>query len=91
MAATVSGALRLAQNTSPDIAIFDVRLGGRQDGNEGAIQLRCFLDMPVVFLTVHGDEGTRAQPKRANPAAYLYKPVHPQIITAIEEALGEPD
>jgi hypothetical protein len=46
---------------------------GKQDGNEGAIQLRRFLDIPVVFLTVQGDEGTQAQPKR---------PIQPRISTS---------
>jgi DNA-binding NarL/FixJ family response regulator len=92
LAATVSDASRLAQNTSPDIAIFDVRLGRQADGNEGAIQLRRFLDIPVVFLTVQDDEGsTRAQPKRPIQPRISTSRCIPQIITAIEEALGKPD
>ena len=88
VAASVSDALRIAQNTRPDIAIFDVRLAGKRDGIEGAVQLRQIWDVPVVFLTAQGDEGTRTRAAFLNPAAYLVKPVHSQqIIVAVETAL----
>jgi DNA-binding response OmpR family regulator len=51
IAATVSDALCLAQNTGPDLAIFDIQLAGKRDGIEGAALLRSLLDIPVVFLT----------------------------------------
>jgi DNA-binding response OmpR family regulator len=88
VAATVSDALILAENTRPDLAIFDVRLAGRRDGIEGAMLLRGIMEIPVLFLTAQGDEGTRARAAALNPAAYLYKPVHAQeIIAAVENAL----
>ena len=40
VAASVNDALCLAENTHPDLAIFDVRLAGRRDGIEGAAILR---------------------------------------------------
>ena len=58
IAATVSDALCLAQNTRPDLAIFDIELAGKRDGIEGAALLRSLLDIPVVFLTGQGDEAT---------------------------------
>ena len=36
VAASVSNALCLAQNTQPDLAIFDVQLAGKPRGIEGA-------------------------------------------------------
>ena len=88
VAATVGDALCIAQNTPPDIAIFDVRLAGKRDGIEGAVQLRRILNIPVLFLTAQGDEATRARAAFLNPAAYLLKPVHSQqIIIALQKAL----
>jgi DNA-binding NarL/FixJ family response regulator len=57
IAATVGDALCLAQNTRPDLAIFDIQLAGKRDGIEGAALLRSLLDIPVVFLTGQGDAG----------------------------------
>jgi DNA-binding NarL/FixJ family response regulator len=88
VAATVSDALCLAQNTHPDLVIFDVRLAGKQDGIEGARLLRQIMDIPVVFLTGQGDRETRARAQFVNPAAYLVKPVSPaRIFSAVEAAL----
>jgi DNA-binding NarL/FixJ family response regulator len=88
VAATVTDALCLAQNTHPDLAIFDIRLAGKRDGIEGAALLRGILDIPVVFLTGQGDETTRARADAVHPAAYLCKPASPQqIVAAVREAL----
>ena len=87
VAAAVSDALCLAENTHPDLAIFDVRLAGRRDGIEGAAILRDTLGLPVVFITAHGDPATRRRADAVEPVAYLEKPVHPRhLIRAVEHA-----
>jgi DNA-binding response OmpR family regulator len=88
VAAAVSEALRIARTTRPDL-LFDVRLRGNCDGIEGAVLLRSFLDIPVVFLTGQSDEGTRARALAVKPAPYLCKPAEPQdILAAVDKALG---
>ena len=88
VAARVSVALTIAQNTPPDVAILDVRLAGERDGIEGAVQLRRILDIPVVFLTAQGDEDTWARAALLNPAGYFVKPMHSeQIVAALHKAL----
>jgi DNA-binding NarL/FixJ family response regulator len=59
VAATVSDALVVAANTKPDVAVVDVRLGGRRDGIEGAQLLREQFGVAVVFLTAQTDLGTK--------------------------------
>ena len=87
VAARVSDALTIAQNTPPDVAILDVRLAGKRDGIEGAVQLRRILNIPVVVLTAQADEDTRARAAFLNPAGYLVKPVHSeQIVAALQKA-----
>ena len=89
VAASVRDALQLAQNTRPDLAIFDVCLRGKRDGIEGATLLKGFLDIPVVFLTGQSDQGTRDRALAVKPAAYLCKPAGPQeIMAAMDKALG---
>jgi len=92
VAATVSDALCLAENTRPDLAIFDVRLAGKRDGIEGAALLRQRLGLPVVFVSAEEDAATRSRAAALEPVAVLEKPVHPrQLITAIESAIGGAD
>lgn len=50
-------------------------------------------DIPVVFVTGHGDVDTVVQAKRLNPAGYVLKPVQADILAARLSALlnlGEP-
>lgn len=90
VAATVSDALCIAQNSHPDLAIFDIHLAGKRDGIEGASLLRTILDIPVVFLTAQTDEGTRARAAAVQHSAYVCKPASPQqIVTAVEGALRQ--
>ena len=89
VAASVNDALCLAQNTKPDLAIFDARLEGRRDGIEGAALLREIVDIPVVFLTAQGDKEMNARVEDLNPASHLRKPLGSQeIVAAVEIALG---
>jgi DNA-binding NarL/FixJ family response regulator len=91
LAATVADAPCLAQNTSADLAIFDVRLAGKRDGSEGAALLRGVVDIPVVFLTGQTDQATRDRAEAVPCAAYLSKPVSAlQIVAAVEQALDDP-
>ena len=89
IAATVTDALEIAENTRPDLAIFDVRLAGRRDGIEGAALLRECLGLPSVFVTAQGDEATRQRGSLVGAVGYPDKPVHPQeLIRVVEEAVG---
>ena len=91
VAATVTDALCLAQNTNPDLAIFDILLAGNRDGIEGAALLREMADIPVVFLAGQNDQGTRDRAEAVPCAAYLRKPVSaPEIVAAVEQALHDP-
>src|SRR5512145_1937272 len=88
-AATVSQALLLAENTRPDLALFDVHLAGRRDGIEGAALLRERLGLPAVLVTAQADEGTRERARRVGAVAYLTKPVRlSQLVTVVEEAVS---
>jgi DNA-binding NarL/FixJ family response regulator len=87
VAASVNDALCLAENTHPDLAIFDVRLAGRRDGIEGAAILRDRLGLSVVFVTARGEPATRRRAAIVEPVAYLEKPVHARrLIKAVEKA-----
>ena len=75
-AAVASGeeALRRAAEDPPDLVLMDIRLKGRCDGIETALQLRQRFDIPVIYLTAHADSETLNRAKLAEPLGYLVKP-----------------
>ena len=88
VAANVTDALCVAENTHPDLAIFDIQLQGKRDGIEGARLLRQRFNVPVIFMTAGIEQETRARASKVGPAAYLTKPVHPKrLFGAIESVL----
>ena len=89
IAATVSEALILAENTKPDLALVDVRLAGQHNGIEGVVLLRRQFGLPIIFLTdeVDGEAAWRAA--EVGPVEYLVRPVHtPQLVEAIRTAVS---
>jgi PAS domain S-box-containing protein len=81
-------AIRLAEETRPDLVLMDIRLKGEMDGVEAAAHIRARLDIPVVFLTAYADEVTVQRAKISGPFGYLRKPlVDRELQTAIEIAV----
>lgn len=70
--------------------ILDVRMPGI-----GGVELRRYLelaghDIPVVFITAHGDDSTRAQALGENVVGFLTKPFSDEaLLEAIGRALGQ--
>ena len=69
--------------------ILDVRMPGI-----GGVELRRYLELaghetPVIFITAHGDDSTRAQALGANVVDFLTKPFSDEaLLEAIGRALG---
>jgi len=88
IAATLSEALILAENTTPDLALVDVRLAAQHDGIEGAVLLRKQFGLPVIFLTSEVDRDAVWRAAEVGPVEYLLKPVHTrQLVEAIRTAM----
>jgi DNA-binding NtrC family response regulator len=67
-------ALRMAEETRPDLVLMDIRLGGAMDGVEAAENIRSRFGTPVVFLTAYADDETLARAKGVGPFGYVLKP-----------------
>jgi chemotaxis response regulator CheB len=90
MAAVSSGedALLAAQEL-PDLALVDIRLGGRLDGIETARILRDQFKVGVIYTTAHDDDETIRRLKSTLPHGYLGKPIRSRDLHgAIEVALS---
>ena len=70
------GAVEQAADLNADLVLMDVRLAGRMDGIEAARLIREQRGTPVIFITAHGDQATRAHIDRLLPGApVLAKPI----------------
>ena len=84
VADNAQAALRLAEETRPDLVLMDINLAGSVDGVLTASGMRG-MEIPVIFLTAHYDEATLARAKKASPVGYITKPFEPhQLSVTIE-------
>ena len=89
VAADSDAAVDLARREKPDLVLMDIRIQGVRDGIDTAAQLRTELDLPVVFLTAHGDAATIERAHRARPLGYLLKPFkRPDLQNVVSIALA---
>ena len=63
-AATADDAVRLAREKRPDIVIMDIRLRGKRDGVDAAIELFQQHGIRTIFATAHADPETRKRAER---------------------------
>jgi two-component system cell cycle sensor histidine kinase/response regulator CckA len=87
-ASTAEEALDLAPGA--EIVLMDIRIDGKRDGIEAALELRARHHLPVLFLTAHADRATLDRAKTAGPFGYIVKPLGPAALqTGIEMAIAK--
>jgi chemotaxis response regulator CheB len=73
----------------PDLALVDIRLGGKLDGIETAGVLTSRFKIPVIYTTSYDDDETIRRLKLTSPSGYLGKPIRSKDLHgAIEVALS---
>jgi CheY-like chemotaxis protein len=91
-AASGEEAIRQALETRPDVVLMDIWLQGVIDGIEAAQRIRAEVNIPVVFVTAHGDAETLDRASAASPFGYITKPYTPfELRASIELALQTED
>ena len=75
--------VRLSRELKPDLVLMDITLRGAMDGIEAAKIINDTLDIPVVYITAHQDEGTIEKTKATNPYGYISKPVDDRDINSV--------
>jgi CheY-like chemotaxis protein len=89
IAAEGEEAVALARQSRPDLVLMDVSLRGTMDGIEAAEAIRSLYNVPVVYLTAHGDPATLDRAKATGPLQYILKPFEEQdLATQMELALS---
>lgn len=75
IAETGPEALALAEQTTPDLALVDIKLRGKLDGVALAAQLReRWPRLLIVFASGSHDPATRARADQVRPDGFLRKP-----------------
>ena len=89
-AVTPSGekAVKIAEETTPDLVLMDIVLKGEIDGIEAAQRIKNAHDIPIVYLTAYSDEKTLKRAKVTEPFGYIIKPFEDrELHSAVEMAL----
>lgn len=73
-AVTAEEAIAIAKSEKPDLAIMDIRLAGRRDGVDAAIELFSSYGIRSIFASAHADLDTRKRAAPASPIGWLQKP-----------------
>ena len=83
-------AIELATSRQPDLVLMDLFLEQGCEGTKAAKWLNDACDIPVLFVTGHGDRDTLQRIRRVLPQAQLYsKPVvADRLAEAISHATG---
>jgi DNA-binding NarL/FixJ family response regulator len=81
-------AVKMAEETRPDLVLMDIVMPGKIDGIEAAKKIRTDLNIPVIFLTGYSEEEYIEKAKSARSFGYLLKPFNSaQVSSTIEIAL----
>ena len=83
IAKTAEEAVTMTEANKPDLAIMDVRLAGRRDGIEAAIDLASKFGIRSIFATAHDDDTTRRRAAAARPLGWLQNPYVPALLVAM--------
>ncbi len=67
-------AIQKVKEERPDIVLMDIVLQGEMDGIETAQVMNSKFDIPVIYVTAHGEEMIFERAKKTEPFGYIVKP-----------------
>ena len=74
IAVTAEEAIALARAQKPSLVVMDIRLLGKRDGIDAAIELFREQGIRCIFASAHTDRQVRARGEAASPLGWLQKP-----------------
>ncbi|MBZ9657488.1 response regulator [Mesorhizobium sp. ESP-6-4] len=90
VATSADEAISMALSTKPVIALMDIRLLGKRDGIDAAVELYRELGIRCIFTTAHGDRDLRLRAEAARPLGWVQKPYSiATLVAAIRDAFQE--
>ena len=91
IAITGEDAIQQACRDRPDLILMDIKLAGDMDGREATLKIRKLHQIPVVYVTAHGDKETSKSLKTPPPEGigYVVKPFTKEDLKSeIERIIG---
>ncbi|TGS72282.1 response regulator [Mesorhizobium sp. M3A.F.Ca.ET.174.01.1.1] len=90
LATSADQAISMAIATKPALALMDIRLLGKRDGVDTALELYRELGIRCIFTTAHGDRDVRLRAEAAKPLGWVQKPYSiATLIDAIRNGFQE--
>ncbi|PBB17908.1 response regulator [Mesorhizobium sp. WSM4313] len=87
LATSADEAISMALSTKPVLALMDIRLLGKRDGIDAAVELYRDLGIRCIFTTAHGDRDLRLRAEAARPLGWVQKPYSiATLVAAIRDA-----
>ncbi|MBZ9799434.1 response regulator [Mesorhizobium sp. ES1-4] len=92
LATSADEAIGMARSSRPALALMDIRLLGKRDGIDAAVELYRDFGIRCIFTTAHGDRDVRLRAEAARPLGWVQKPYSiSTLIAAIRNAFQELD
>src|SRR5918911_1311403 len=90
IASTAEEAVQIVPDYRPELVLMDVRLAGPRDGIQAAAEIFDRFGIRSIFVSAFSDPATRARADRANPIAWLPKPVADRkLLNTVDSALRD--
>jgi two-component system, response regulator PdtaR len=90
IAVTAEEAIEMAAASGPALVVMDIRLAGKRDGIDAALDLFRKQGTRCIFATAHDDGQARARAKPSNPLGWLPKPYSmPALVEMVRRCLGD--
>jgi len=87
IAASADEALALASSSSPSVVLMDIRLAGKRDGIDAALELFQEHGIRCVFVSAHSDAEARRRAAPARPLGWIEKPYSVATVVAFIKRL----
>ncbi len=78
-------AIQEIENELPDLVLMDIVLQEGMDGIETAEIIHSRFDIPVIFLTAHGDRAIFERAKKTEPFGFVTKPFQEEDLRKVIE------
>ena len=89
LAAFGEKAIELASQTTPNLALMDIKLKGKMNGIEAAITIGEKYFIPSIFITAFSDDRTLTKIRETTNYEYLLKPFNEKDLAgAIERTIN---
>ena len=78
-------AIEMARDLRPDIILMDIVMPGEVNGINAAKRIKAEWDIPIVFISGHGESDYIQEAKQIEPYGYVMKPFDENEIKAFVE------